>query len=45
LKRSFEVPTTIHGHCVVEVCRFEGGHEWSDAFYRVARVFLSALER
>jgi predicted esterase len=24
----------------VEVCRFEGGHEWSDAFYRAAGVLL-----
>jgi predicted esterase len=29
----------------VDVCRFPGGHEWSDAFYRAAGVFLAALER
>jgi predicted esterase len=29
----------------VEVCRFPGGHEWSDAFYRAAGLFLAALER
>jgi predicted esterase len=29
----------------VEVCRFPGGHEWSEAFYRAAGVFLAALER
>jgi predicted esterase len=29
----------------VEVCRFEGGHEWSGTFYRAAGDFLEALER
>ena len=27
----------------VEVCRFDGGHEWSDAFYRAAGELLAAL--
>jgi len=27
----------------VEVCAFEGGHEWSDSFYRAAADLLSAL--
>ena len=29
----------------VETCRFEGGHEWSDAFYRSLGAFLAALDR
>ena len=28
----------------VEICRFEGGHEWSDAFYRGAGDFLKSTE-
>jgi len=28
----------------VEVCRFEGGHEWSDAFYRTAGELLKNVE-
>ena len=27
----------------VEVCAFEGGHEWSDSFYRAAAELLAAL--
>ena len=29
----------------VEVCRFDGGHEWSDAFYGAAEAFLARLAR
>jgi len=29
----------------VEVCRFDGGHEWSDAFYRAAGKALEDVER
>jgi predicted esterase len=28
----------------LEVCRFEGGHEWSDVFYRALGTFLADLE-
>lgn len=28
----------------VEVCRFEGGHQWGDAFYRAAGDLLKSVE-